>query len=143
MQQMMAHTCSIGTKEDGSKSLEDRSPCILRTWFLSSIILSISASDIKRGPFACPLKTKDLINLGMDLYVSRIELNTKASVTRAASLVTKALRSSLSGLNNSFRTGCKASLAENSLSFRPWTSRFSSLFHLRWTRSTDIQVHLC
>jgi hypothetical protein len=139
---MLILTCSIGSKIDGSKSLEDcRYLHILITWSLSSIMLCISVSDIISGSFALPLKTMDLKKSGTYRYVSEIVPRVKASVTRIASLITRFLRTSPSGLNNTFRTGCKASLAEKSLSFFPWTRRFSSLFHLHRTKSMNIQVH--
>jgi hypothetical protein len=141
MQKTVDLTWNIGSKRAGSKSLEDwRSPQILRTWFLSSIMLCISDSDITRGPFALPLKTRVLIKSGADLYVSEIELRVKASDTRTASLITSARITSPSGLNITFRTGCKASLAVKSLSILPWISKSSSLLHLHWNRSMNVQV---
>lgn len=122
MQKTVDHTCSIGSKSAGSKSLEDcRSLHILNTWSLSSIMYCNSASDIIRGAFALPLKTRVLIKSGTDLYESEIVLRVKASVTRTASLITRVLSTSPSELNNTFRTGCKASLAEKSRSILPWT----------------------
>nr|GMD85856.1 hypothetical protein Iba_chr14bCG0430 [Ipomoea batatas]GME09265.1 hypothetical protein Iba_scaffold8488CG0010 [Ipomoea batatas] len=125
--------CKIGCRRLGSKLSEDcKRPHILNTCALRSIMLFCSAGFITRGPAALPLKIIVLIGPGMKLYDSIIEPRMTASVTRIASLVTKTLNSSPSGPNNNFRTGCKASLAEKSRSFLPWTSRFSSLFHLNF-----------
>lgn len=140
--QMLFLTCSIGSKIDGSKSLEDcKSLHILITWSLSSIMLCLSVSDVKSGSFAIPFKTRVLKKTGTYWYVSEIVPRVKASDTRTASLITRFLRTSPSGLNNTFRAGCKASLAEKSRSFLPWTRRFSSRFHLHRTKSMNIQVH--
>lgn len=122
----------MGSKILGSKFSEDRSnPHILSTCALSPNMLSCSAVVIANGPVALPLKIRVLISSFTEEYDSTTEPRITASVTRTASLITKTLSSSPSGPNNSLRTGCKASLAEKSLSFLPCTSRFSSLFHLK------------
>ena len=82
-------------------------------------MLCLSVSDIISGSFALPLKTRVLKKSGTYRYVSEIVPRVKASDTRIASLITRFLSTSPSGLNNTFRTGCKASLAEKSLSFLP------------------------
>lgn len=124
-------TSTTGCKIAGSKFWEDcRSPQILRTWSRSSSKLFCSESLIVKGLTVLPLETRAFIKPGRELYVSITLPRTTASVTRTASFITKALRFSPSGANNSFKTGCNASCAEKSLSFLPWTSKFSSLFHL-------------
>lgn len=118
----MISTCKMGCKMEGSKLLDDlRSAHILRTCCRSSIILSRSgALSVRRGPsLTLPLEIRVLTRLGIELYVSITVPRTTDSVTRTASLITKLLNSSPSGPNNSFKTGCRASFAEKSLSFLP------------------------
>lgn len=128
---MLIRTCTMGCKSVGSKFSEDWSSLhILSTWSRSSTILSCSSLLKPRPRELLSLNNRILIKSGIELYVSFTVPKTKASVTRIASLIAKTRRPSPSGPNKSFRTGCRASFTEKSLSFLPWSNRFSSLLHL-------------
>lgn len=137
-------TCRIGCNRAGSKFREDlRSSHTRITCALSSIMLSCSATLITNGPLALPLEIRVLAKTGRELYDSSNVPRMTASVTRTASLTTKTLSGSPSGPSKSFRTGCRASFAEKSLSFFPCTSRFSSLFHLKHLTGKSLLTLVC